>query len=86
MKIIVYTTEREYDGVCKWCDKAKEALTAAGLPFEAVEVDAFKRPAFYDERGLEGKARTMPQVFVDGFRIGGHDDTVLWITETGLGQ
>lgn len=86
MKITVYTTEREFDGVCKWCDRAKEALTAAGLPYEAVEIDAFKRPAFYAEHGLEGKARTMPQIFIDGFRIGGHDDLILWLAETSVDQ
>ena len=63
---------------CPWCEKAKEWLFERGHPYvEVRHDDPAERAAFYDKQGLEGGARTMPQVFIvedgESMRVGGYD-------------
>ena len=65
---------------CPWCVKAKEWLSARGIPYREISVeDRDDREKLYDGWGLSGGGRTMPQVFIvdvesdDRTRIGGYD-------------
>lgn len=58
---------------CPGCVMAKEWLTERNIPFELfVYDDDSDRFAMYDRLGLEGPKRTVPQIVVDGVRLGGY--------------
>lgn len=57
---------------CKFCTRARTALTEAGLAWE--EVSSSPRRL----RALSGRTTT-PQVFIDGQAIGGSDELVAWL-------
>lgn len=58
---------------CPYCTKAKAWLNERGIPFDLlVYDDDAERQAMYDGFGLEGNQRTVPQIFVDGVRLGGY--------------
>lgn len=62
---------------CPYCVKAKAWLNDKGIDFELfVYDDDNDRAAMYDGFGLEGKERTVPQIVVDGVRIGGYTNLV----------
>jgi glutaredoxin len=59
--------------VCPGCVKAKAWLAERNIPFELyVCDDDQERFAMYDRLGLEGMQRTVPQIVVDGVRLGGY--------------
>lgn len=65
---------------CPHCVVAKAWLDARNVAYtEIVHPDRSAREAIYDSLGLEGNARTMPQVFLvdtefgDRTRVGGAD-------------
>lgn len=71
MKIIVNTKT-----TCPSCIAVKAFLTERGEEFETVVLDDdAARFAMYDSFGLEGNQRTVPQVVIDGERIGGNEAT-----------
>ena len=71
MKIILHSK----DG-CIWCERAREYFELEGLDFEEIKHDdEAERARFYDVFGLVGSKRTMPQIMIDGVRIGGFLDT-----------
>lgn len=55
---------------CPHCTRAKSMLTQAGLPFTEIEITPHGGGDFV--RAISG-ATTVPQVFIDGVRIGGAD-------------
>jgi glutaredoxin 3 len=60
---------------CPYCVKAKAWLNERGIPFELfVYDDELERQQMYDRLGLVGSQRTVPQIVVDGMRIGGYTD------------
>jgi len=63
---------------CPHCARAKSLLTDAGIEFEALELNRD-----YTDRSLRAlaAATSLPQVFVDGMRIGGADDVENWLEE-----
>lgn len=68
MKIEIYT--KDY---CPFCTKAKDWLDNEGLDYTVHDLtDDTKRLAFYNHWNVT----TMPQVFVDGKRIGGYSELV----------
>jgi glutaredoxin-like protein len=56
---------------CPHCARAKQALSAAGMTWREIEVGAVG--GMDTLRAVTG-ASTVPQVFIDGVRIGGADD------------
>ena len=67
-KITIYTTP-----ICPYCVRAKSLLKKKGAPFE--EIDVFmdgKARAEMEEKS--GGARTVPQIFIGDFHVGGSDD------------
>jgi glutaredoxin 3 len=75
MKAIVYTK-----AICPYCAMAKQYLSEQGIDYVEVGFDDDdERQSMYDELGLVGVQRTVPQVFIvesDGRpqRIGGYND------------
>lgn len=70
MKIIVYTKT-----ICPYCTSAKMWLKNKGYSYEEINLDDdAERQKFYESVG-EG-VRSVPQIFVDGERIGGYQELV----------
>ena len=64
---------------CPFCVLAKDWLAERTIPYDEIRHDdPAERNSFYDTLGLEGNARTVPQVIlVDGsdrFPIGGYQE------------
>lgn len=67
---------------CPYCDKAKALLTMKGIEFEERKIgDGWTR-----EDLLESvpDARTVPQIFINNKLVGGYDNLVAYIEETGF--
>lgn len=64
-------------GGCAYCAKAKALLQEAGIDFEALELNKD-----YSDRTLRAvaDATTLPQVFINGEKIGGADDLESWLS------
>lgn len=63
---------------CPHCVRAKQALTRAGISYEELELNRhYRAPAL---RALSGGG-TVPQVFINGERIGGADQVEAWLKE-----
>jgi len=58
---------------CGHCARAKEMLSASGVPFEEVQSSPRRL------RALSGRTTT-PQVFIDGEHIGGSDELADWLS------
>ena len=69
--IIIYTIHPD-EWPCEYCDKAKAWLSERGLKYEERPLFVDEREAFYRECFINGKQRTMPQIFINGTRIGGY--------------
>ena len=63
---------------CPFCAKAKEALTEEGLPYEELVLNRD-----YTEQTLRAvtNGTMVPQVFIDGQKIGGSDDLEAWLAK-----
>lgn len=66
-------------GGCPHCARAKGLLNDADIRFEALELNRQ-----YTDRTLRAvaNATTLPQVFINGTRIGGADDLAQWLEST----
>jgi glutaredoxin 3 len=66
-KVVVYSTE-----VCPYCVRAKALLARKGVHYEEVRVD--HDHARMVEMMERSQRRTVPQIFIDDFHVGGCDD------------
>lgn len=69
--IIIYTIHPD-EWPCEYCDKAKAWLDDRGYEYGEISTFADQREMLYRMFGLTGKHRTMPQIFINGVRIGGY--------------
>ena len=70
MKIVVYSKT-----ICPFCTSAKMWLKNKGYSYEEINLDDDDaRQKFYESVG--NGVRTVPQIFVDGERIGGYQELV----------
>lgn len=61
---------------CPWCDKAVNWFTQYKVEHKLVRFTNIEdKMAFYQKHAAEG-VRTLPQIFIDGVRIGGWSDFV----------
>lgn len=66
--IEIYTT-----AICPYCVNAKRVLTNMGQEFKEIRVD--KSPEQWDIMLKRSNgARTVPQIFINDFHVGGFDD------------
>ncbi len=75
MKAEIYTKDN-----CNYCVKAKALFEKHGIDY--VEVSAVEQREALIERveaatGLTPKQ--VPQIFIDGTHIGGHDQLIIWL-------
>lgn len=67
-KVVMYTT-----GNCPYCVRAKSLLQKKGVGYTELRVD--EDPALRPEmESRSGGRRTVPQIFIDDFHVGGFDD------------
>ncbi len=68
-KVEVYTTD-----FCPYCVRAKRLLDRKGVPYTEVHIDGDREQMrIMMERS---KRRTVPQIFIDDYHVGGYDDMV----------
>jgi glutaredoxin 3 len=66
-EVVMYST-----GFCPYCVRARMLLERKGVPYTDIRVDL--EPALRAEM-IERSGRTsVPQIFIDGFHVGGCDD------------
>lgn len=66
-KVVIYTTR-----ICPYCIRAKHLLQRKDVPFDEIRIDFDREQArVMMERS---RRRTVPQIFVDDFHVGGYDD------------
>ena len=74
MNIEIYTKD-----FCIWCDRAKALLESKDLKFTEIDIsNDVARSEFYSNVG-DG-VKTVPQVFIEGKRIGGYQELVTWFS------
>jgi len=68
-KVQIYTT-----AICPYCVAAKNVLKRKGVEAEEIRIDL--DPLKRDEMMSRTSRRTVPQIFIGDFHVGGHDDMV----------
>lgn len=76
MKTIIYSKED-----CPYCVKAKKALVEMNITYQEVMLNDNNDKtaminAILDEEGVV--VSTVPQIYINGEFIGGHDDLMAW--------
>ena len=67
-KVVIYSSNS-----CPYCVKAKNLFESKGVEYQELRVD--KDPALVDESiRKSGGMRTVPQIFIDDYHVGGCDD------------
>lgn len=67
-EVTIYSTQ-----VCPYCVKAKQLLSSKGADYK--EIDISQDPALVEEaQTRSGGRRTVPQIFVGDYHVGGCDD------------
>ena len=66
-KVVVYST-----AMCPYCVRAKMLLQHKGVTFEEIRVDIDRARA--KEMIERSQRRTVPQIFIDDYHVGGFDD------------
>ena len=75
MKVLIYTKDN-----CIWCDRAKILLDSKKISYNEIDLsDDSERLKFYKKIG--DNVKTVPQVFIDGKRIGGFQDLKVFLDE-----
>jgi glutaredoxin 3 len=67
-RVKVYST-----GICPICEKTKSLLTKWKIPFDEVRVD-LDRAGLREMLEVTERARTVPQIAIDGRWIGGFNE------------
>jgi glutaredoxin 3 len=68
-RVLMYTT-----AVCPYCVNAKKLLAQKGVDVEEIRVD--QNPQLRNEMMQKSGQRTVPQIWIDDFHVGGFTD--LW--------
>ncbi|MDD5275851.1 MAG: glutaredoxin 3 [Methylovulum sp.] len=66
-EILIYTTT-----ICPYCIMAKRLLDKKGALYTEINVDA--KPGLREEMMQKTKRRTVPQIYIGDFHVGGFDD------------
>ena len=66
-EVVVYTTQR-----CPFCVKAVDLLNNKGVGYKEINIDI--QPEFRAEMERKAKRKTVPQIFIGDFHVGGCDD------------
>ena len=66
-KIIIYTAN-----LCAYCSMAKQLLAKKGVSYIEKNIDS--EAGLRQEMMHKSKRRTVPQIYIDDFHVGGFDD------------
>jgi glutaredoxin 3 len=66
-EIQIYTTN-----ICPYCMMAKRLLDKKGLSYTEINVDA--KPGLREEMMLKTNRRTVPQIYIGDYHVGGFDE------------
>ncbi len=66
-KVVVYSTK-----FCPYCDRAKSLLQRKGVRYKELKID--QDMSLMQEMVEKSKRRTVPQIFIDDYHVGGYDD------------
>jgi glutaredoxin 3 len=77
-QVKIYTT-----GICPYCIKAKRLLDKKGVEYEDLRIDLNPEKAF-DAVEKSGGLRTVPQIFIDDYHVGGCDELYALEKDNGL--
>ncbi|MDD1608331.1 MAG: glutaredoxin 3 [Methylococcaceae bacterium] len=66
-KILIYTTK-----ICPYCVMAKRLLDKKGASYTEINVDG--NPQLRDEMMRKTQRRTVPQIYIGEFHVGGFDE------------
>ncbi len=66
-EILIYTTN-----ICPYCMMAKRLLDKKGVPYTEINVDA--KPGLREEMMLKTNRRTVPQIYIGDYHVGGFDE------------
>ncbi|MDA1343042.1 MAG: glutaredoxin 3 [Methyloglobulus sp.] len=66
-EIILYTTK-----ICPYCVMAKRLLAQKGLKYTEINVD--EKAGLREEMLAKTKRRTVPQIYIGDFHVGGFDE------------
>ncbi|MEJ7668483.1 MAG: glutaredoxin 3 [Casimicrobiaceae bacterium] len=62
-------------GMCPYCVQAERLLAAKGVT-DIAKVRVDLEPARRDEMMQRTRRRTVPQIYIDDYHVGGYDDLV----------
>ncbi|MCB1859889.1 MAG: glutaredoxin 3 [Gammaproteobacteria bacterium] len=68
-KVLMYTT-----AICPYCVRAKALLKKKGIDYDELRIDGDR--AVMREMLERSKRRTVPQIFIDDYHVGGYEDLV----------
>jgi glutaredoxin 3 len=66
-EILIYTT-----AICPYCMMAKRLLDKKGISYTEINVDA--NPGLREEMVLKTNRRTVPQIYIGDYHVGGFDE------------
>jgi glutaredoxin 3 len=66
-EVLIYTTN-----ICPYCVMAKRLLDKKGVKYTEINVDS--KPGLREEMMQRTKRRTVPQIYIGDFHVGGCDD------------
>jgi len=66
-KILIYTSN-----FCPYCTMAKRLLDKKGAAYSEINVDS--KPGLREKMMQETRRRSVPQIFIGDFHVGGFDD------------
>lgn len=66
-EILIYTAN-----LCPYCTMAKRLLDKKGATYTELNVDG--KPGLREEMMLKTRRRTVPQIYIGDFHVGGFDD------------
>jgi len=87
MKIVIYTKPN-----CPWCVKAKELMNKLHFSYDEMKLDVdytrnYLRSLVYGDLSMSmTPTLTVPQIFIDGHRIGGYEEFAEWCDNHGYGN
>lgn len=87
MEVVIYSKPN-----CNWCVKAKELMNKLQLNYteKVLDVDYtrdYLRALLYGDNPVSvTPPLTVPQIFVDGYRVGSYEDFAEWCDNHGYGD
>ena len=79
MDIVIYSKPN-----CNWCVKAKELMRQLGMKYDELVLNIDYERDELREILPENLPLTVPQIFVDGHRIGGYEEFAEWCDDRGM--